>query len=42
MIGYIKSTVVLRMQHFGQNKEDLAYQIYLFRFATNGKSGVFI
>ena len=31
-----------RMQHFGQNKEDFAYQVYLFRFATNGKSGVFI
>jgi hypothetical protein len=32
----------LRMQHFGQNKEDFAYQVYLFRVATKGKSGGFI
>ena len=32
----------VRMQHFGQNKEDFAYQVYLFRVATKGKSGGFI
>ena len=37
---FVRAT--LRMQHFGQNKEDFAYQVYLFRVATNGKSGVFI
>ena len=31
-----------RMQHFGRFKEDFAYQVYLFRVATKGKSGVFI
>jgi hypothetical protein len=30
------------MQHFGQNKEDFAYLVYLFRVATKGKSAAFI
>jgi hypothetical protein len=30
------------MQHFGCFKEDFAYQVYVFRVATKGKSGVFI
>jgi hypothetical protein len=34
--------VVTRMQHLGQNKEDLTYPVYLFRFASKGKSAVFI
>jgi hypothetical protein len=33
---------IIRMQHFGQNKEDFAYQVYLFRLATKAKSGGFI
>ena len=33
---------LLRMQHLGQNKEDLCYPVYLFRFASKGKSAVFI
>ena len=36
------SYAILRMQHFGQNKKDFAYQVYLFRVATKGKSGGFI
>jgi hypothetical protein len=32
----------IRMQHLGQNKEDLCYPVYLFRFALKGKSAVFI
>ena len=31
-----------RMQHFGQNKEDLSHLVYLFRFATKAKSCGFI
>ncbi len=30
------------MQHFGRNKEDFAYLVYLFRLATKAKSGGFI
>jgi hypothetical protein len=30
------------MQHLGRNKEDLVDPVYLFRFASKGKSAVFI
>ncbi len=41
LAGYPPPTQ-LRMQHFGQNKEDFAYQVYLFWVATKEKSGEFI